>query len=104
MLTVEDAVGPEAFFWLQLAGYLIFAAAWMFLCFALMRGMLDLTSTLARLREARRRPSPIPASGSRIGVSVVDGHVDRLSPALALSARVIPFAVPRKMPTRMVIR
>lgn len=58
MSPVEQAVGPHAFFWLQLAGYLVFAAGWIVVTLAIMRLLLDLVESIAKTDEPRRSSSP----------------------------------------------
>lgn len=107
---VEQAVGHAAYFRLQLAGYLVFAAAWCFIAAAVMQFLLELLD-----EESEERASAKVARGSGSGIATVAdyGQHDRISPVSAippaaapvpaLSARVLVFA-PRKTRNRVVVR
>jgi hypothetical protein len=71
MSPVEQAVGPVPYFWLQLSGYLLFAAAWIVISLAIMRGMLDARAEISRALQSRRRrprqmPIPFPVIRARV--------------------------------------
>lgn len=101
MNPVEQAVGATAFFWLQLGGYLVFAAAIVVLALASMKATAELAIELKKfLSWRRRRPSPVSDGADRIA------RIDDSAGSIALpamSARVLTFA-PRKTRNRVVVR
>lgn len=56
MASTQDVISPLAFLLVASFGYSIFAVAWIFLAYAVMRGLLD----LVEFAEGRRRFSPVP--------------------------------------------
>jgi hypothetical protein len=56
VMNVRDVISPFAFSCAQFIGYLVFAAAWMFILLAAVQAMLEMTEPrqLARARKTRR--------------------------------------------------
>lgn len=59
-MTIKDFLGPFEYFCWQLAGYGVFAIAWIVIALAFMHGVAELRSQQRPIQRMRPRRQPIP--------------------------------------------